>query len=182
MPILCRTCNEPQSSYHHVDSLHSPTPHRFRAKITPESMFAALDRAVETQGADYVYPLEHRFSFDMVDNQPYRDLVGRNETCVYFDPEAETECPRCLFGSAFAFLGYSPADICEGKSVVFNLLKLITGQENTATHELVDPPLQNLVWACEAAQSAQDMSSTWGTAVERARTVFAEREAKLVKP
>lgn len=120
-------------------------------ELTVENVTAALDRAIEKRGADYVYP--------------ERELA----TCYYvIDGE-----PSCLVGEVLVDLGVPIEKL--GEPMVntsrFGVLVIAGDYLSTAGWDptLLRVPL-NVRRGLSRAQSEQDMGATWGLA----RDVFLE--------
>jgi len=122
-----------------------PTP---QVTITAENFRAALQRAVDAKGADYIY-------------QKVESIEGSgNWGCAYIDPQ--TGEASCLIGCALVDLGVSK-----------EWLKLVDADTDAAglPTSMADGVLKalgayaDIANAARAAQVEQDSGDTWGRAL-----------------
>lgn len=108
--------------------------------ITVESMTAAMEKAVELRGADWVYP---RDNLDWMDGS----------SCVYVTTAG---APACIVGVALDILGIDMKNRSNGSASEV-LMTLDTLVSDEAPGELAA--------ALDRAQLAQDTGQTWGEAL-----------------
>ena len=119
------------------------------AKFTDEEFEAALERAVQERGEDYVYPQRNKDKW--VDE--YHNQAGG---CVYSTPDGT---PACIIGLALSYLDPS----------------LVPDYNDTNAARDVLPGIVSSVAATAAqyAQDVQDGGDTWGVALETYHSMYA---------
>lgn len=123
--------------------------------FTPDQFTTAV-RAAASTNPTFVYPDGKKFSFDYLgkvsnETSPRTGTPINGASCAYFDPTSEENVPLCLFGAALHILGWTPADVSEGK--IINTLLPLTEDWSSVRY------------ASALAQEAQDEGWSWGIAV-----------------
>lgn len=113
--------------------------------FTTEQFTEALKKAVETRGADYVYP-----KFDPTADGFDPDWHTNVGTCRYQTTKGE---PACIIGLAISILGEEVPDYGNMDNAGDNLRRLGIGDHDCQ-------------YAADHAQMKQDSGKTWGEALE----------------
>ncbi len=122
-------------------------------ELTFEQARDGLRKAVETRGADFVYPDEWRVGAS-------DDFPGAGY-CVNFGPDNE---PRCIVGFVLWLNGITP-DTDDWRTAGVDRLSGRDGDDNIETMLFID----NKTYVMLAhAQGEQDKRRPWGDAVRRA--------------
>lgn len=119
-------------------------------KLNEEAFTAAMEKAVEMRGADYVYPQD----------RPGWMTTGSRVSCVYSTPEG---APACIVGQALSLIdpelvpSYQDShDGCDMDAM--SVLTRLLGVSYETPH---------WVYAAYLAQILQDQGGTWGAALDK---------------
>ena len=120
--------------------------------ITKTKAVELIERAVAEKGADYVDP----------------HAGGR---CSYANDRVEPTAAGCIVGHALFYEGATVAELHELDGLpVSSVMMLIDSEARDALPVAVDEEAARVFMA---AQRAQDVGETWGSALERARQAAA---------
>lgn len=115
--------------------------------LTVDDALNLLQIAVDERGEEYVYRADER------------DLNG-NVSCDYAESDGS---PSCLIGLALSVIGVDPTWLSVGEDLGWAGCGIeVLGDDLGLPRKVSD--------VFSAAQIAQDTGSTWGTALEKART------------